>query len=1126
MKQLFNDGWLFAKTKADKTLENDWGGDYSPVQLPHDWLIYHPDNLYETSFGRYVKKYDFGDIKNKSVRLYFEGVYMDSTVYVNKKPAFDWKYGYSSFEAVLTDFLTDGENEISVLVRHYSPNTRWYSGAGIFRDVYLIVTEKSYLATDGIYFHTDKTENGFDVKISAEVVNPDRLTVEFSLKSGDDILHKEKIPAADISKIDFSVNSPDKKYIWDIASPNLLDLTVSLIKDGEIIDSCSQKVGLREIEYKPDSGFYLNGRHIKLNGVCLHHDLGCLGAAFNKAAAKRQLETMLEMGVNSVRTSHNPPAKAFMELCDEMGILVNSEAFDMWERPKTEFDYARFFDDWYKKDVASWVRRDRNHPSVIMWSVGNEIYDTHVSPRGAEVAKMLHDAVRENDTLCNAPTTIGSNYMPWEGAQNCAKQVDLAGYNYLERLYEEHHKQYPDWKIYGSETTSGVKSRGIYHFPIDAVCLTHSDLQCSSLGNCRAGASADTAQKIIAYNRDIDVCAGMYIWTGADYIGEPSPYSTKNAYFGNIDTAGLKKDSFYLYEAAWTDKPVLHIMPYWDYNEGQLIDIVCYTNLEEVELFLNGRSLGKKTPHEYTAIWRAAYEKGELKAVGIKDGKTHEAARHSFTDSKAIRLEASKSEILADGEDITVITISTVDKDGYPVENARDRIALEVTGGRLLGFDNGDSTDYDSYKSVTRRLFSGLAAAYIASDTKAGEITVKASANGLDSAEITLKKLPASPRNGISTSENITNNPDGCDTNEIPLRKIELKMQDSTTLTPENPECRIIASLLPANTSYTDIKWSVVTNTGIETNVAKVEANGLEAVVSACGDGVFRLRCSSNNGRSQPEIISEYEFTAVGFGSVTVNPYEFTCGCLCNYSLAPVDEVRCGGVSIKPDNNIIGFKKTDFGKFGSDSFLVRIINWHSDDPFNFRLWEGEPFADNSKILGDFTYRADFEWQTFKDNSYTLQNPICGEKDIYFEFDKNDFRIDFGGFLFTPRIKAYQYLTAADCDLIHGDSFRRDGTAVKEIGNNVFLDYCDMDFSKGVKAVRLTGVTRHDNDSVHIHFHTDKGRVEEIIEFAGSDEPVTKEIPLPDVRGTVKVEFRFLPGCDFDFYGFEIIPREE
>ena len=274
-----------------------------------------------------------------------------------------------------------------------------------------------------------------------------------------------------------------------------------------------------------------------------------------------------------------------------------------------------------------------------MWSVGNEIYDAHVSPRGCEVIKLLHSAVRKHDPLGNAPTTHGSNYMPWEGAQRCSEEVDIVGYNYGESLYEEHHKIHPEWKIYGSETTSGVKSRGVYHFPADAAFLTHDDLQCSSLGNCRSGISADMPQKIIRINRDCDYCAGMFIWTGSDYIGEPSPYSTKNAYYGSIDTAGLRKDSFYLYKSAWGNEPVLHIMPYWDFNDGQMIDIIAYTNLKEAELFLNGRSLGKKNAVDYTVAWKAPYEKGEIRVCGYTEsGEKLEAAEHSFGDSSKIIL--------------------------------------------------------------------------------------------------------------------------------------------------------------------------------------------------------------------------------------------------------------------------------------------------------------------------------------------------------------------------------------------------------------------------------------------------------------------------------------------------------
>lgn len=1121
MKTLFNDGWQFTKIAGD-TIPDNYIPEFSSVQLPHDWLIYNANDLYETSVGIYVKNCDFGDITGKSIRLYFEGVYMDSTVYVNGEEAYTQRYGYSSFEADVSGFLHNGVNEIKAIVRHSSPNSRWYSGAGIFRDVYLIVTEESYLATDGVYFHTDKTEGGFAVTISAEVVDPEGTKTVFELKKGDAVLYARTVPSEDNTVIKFDLDNIDDDCIWDIKSPDLLTLNVRLIKEEGEIDSYSCKVGLRSIEYNADSGFLLNGRNVKLNGVCLHHDLGCLGAAFNKAAARRQLRSMLDMGVNAVRTSHNPPAKAFMELCDEMGMLVDSEAFDMWERPKTQYDYARFFDDEAEADVAKWVRRDRNHPSVIMWSIGNEIYDTHISPRGCEVAGMLHNAVRKSDPLANAPTTIGSNYMPWEGAQNCAKKVDIVGYNYLERLYEQHHKEHPDWKIYGSETTSGVKSRGVYHFPLETAFLTHPDMQCSSLGNCRSGASADTPQKIIAYNRDIDYCAGMFIWTGSDYIGEPSPYSTKNAYYGSVDTAGLRKDSFYLYKSAWTDEPVLHLLPYWDYNEGQLIDVVAYTNIGDAQLFVNGRSCGKKTPCEYTASWQIPYEKGEIRVRAVAaDGKVYEQARHSFGNSAQLVLSPDKTTIKADGEDMVFVTVSVLDKDGYPVANARDRVFVKVEGGRLLGFDNGDSTDYDNYKCANRRLFSGEAVAYIASDTESGEITVIAYGAGLTEAKTVISKVNAPIRQGISILENITSN-DGYDKkNDIPIRKIELTRSTGQLLNPDNNDCRITAAILPENASYSDISWSIVTSSGIETNIAQVEYDGLTAAVKANGDGQFRLRCSADNGGRYPQVLSEYEFIAEGFGQATVNPYRFVTGCLYSDSISLMDEVRCGGVSIKPDNNIVGFKKTDFGKSGSEEFSVKIINWHNNDPFGFRLWEGYPQADSSRIIGSFTYQADFEWQTYKENRYKLGERLTGEKDIYFEFDKTDLRIDFGGFEFTPKLRAYDKLSAAECDLVHGDTYRIEGTAVKGIGNNVFLDFDGMDFKYGTAAVRIHGMTRHDNDSVHIHFHTGKGRVEEIVEFPGSAVPITVSHKLPDIRGCTKVEFRFLPGCDFDFEWFEI-----
>lgn len=1117
MKELFNDGWLFAKTPADVG-DDVWDHNYSPIRIPHDWLIYDPRNLYETSYGRYVKKYDFGSMDGKRIRLYFEGVYMNSTVYVNRRPAFDWKYGYSSFEADITDFLHDGENEIAVLVRHESPNTRWYSGAGIFRNVYLITTGRSCFVTDGLYFSAEKSGSDFICTLSAETLESEGCTAEISL-CGKNISYKETVVADNGIEHKFTLKNVGSEDIWDIASPNLLDLSVRLVRDGRESDMQKTRVGLRTVEFDSGRGFFLNGRHIKLNGVCLHHDLGCLGAAFNKEAARRQLKSMLEMGVNAVRTSHNMPAADFLDLCDEMGILVDDEAFDMWQRPKTEYDYARFFDSWYEKDVASWVRRDRNHPCVIMWSVGNEIYDTHINPAAPEISAALHNAVRRSDPRCNAYTTIGSNYMPWEGAQKCAEKVDLAGYNYGEKLYEEHHRVHPNWKIYGSETTAGVKSRGIYHFPRSCAFLTHEDMQCSSLGNCKAGASAETPQDVIAADRDCDFSAGMFIWTGSDYIGEPSPYSTKNSYYGSIDTAGLKKDSFYLYKAAWTAEPVLHIMPYWDFNDGQLIDVVAYTNLDELELFVNGKSAGKRKPVEYTAVWQVPYEKGEIKAVGITaDGIELSDSEHSFGDSAEIVLETNKTEIKADGEDLFVVTVSTKDRDGYPVRNARDRITVSVDGALLAGFDNGDSTDHDSYKSTSRRLFSGMAAVYILAPVKAGTVTVTASGEGLKPAEITVNAVPAEVRKGVSVIEDTV---PYSGSKEIPLRKIELKRSTGSLLTPESPVSEVTAELFPENTSYTDVSWCVTTNSGIETKLAEVTPDGLKASVKPIGDGSFRLRAYSNNGSSQPVIISEFEYTAEGFGQPFIDPYNFVRGCMYTDSIGVMDEVREGGIGIKADKNIVGYGKVDFGKYGSDSFYARIINWHSNDPFGFKLWSGKPFEKDSELLGSFTYQADFIWQTYINNDYTLDKPLCDVHDLYFEFEKTDKRIDMGGFEFTPKLKAYQIINAADCDVIHGDTYDTENGSVKNIGNNVFLDFEDMDFRFGTRSISVTGRTHHDNDSVHIRIVTDSADVTEILEFPYSDQPITVRKELPDIHGSGTVKFIFLPGCDFDFDSFSI-----
>ncbi len=1106
MKQLWNAGWMFAQTSVGAVYSDAEAVGFAPVELPHDWLIADSENLYASSFGWYKKQWQHSGADR--VRIYFEGVYQDCTVYVNGTQAGENKYGYSSFCVDITPFLQEGENEVLVLVRHQSPNSRWYSGAGIFRDVWLLETPMDCLVEDGVYFSAQKQGDLWLCNVSAEILGSGDL--RFLLQSKDTVLYEGACGT-------FSVQD-DPALVWDIDCPNLLSLTVSLYKDGTVLDHITQQVGLRQIAFDPDRGFWLNGRKVKLHGVCLHHDLGAFGAAFHKAAARRQLLSMKEMGANAVRTSHNMPAVGFMELCDELGILVDSEAFDMWERSKTEYDYARYFTQWFERDVASWIRRDRNHPSVIMWSVGNEIYDTHLSSRGCEVTKMLHTAVRIHDPLQNAYTTIGSNYMPWENAQRCAEQVEVVGYNYGENCYAQHHEQNPHWCIYGSETTAGVKSRGIYHFPLQTPFLTHDDLQCSSLGNCRGGFTADTPQAIICKDLDAEYCAGMFIWTGSDYIGEPSPYSTKNAYYGSIDTAGLKKDIFWLYQAAWTDKPVLHLFPYWDFNEGQLVDVLVYTNLQRVELFVNGISAGERVPQQFVASWQVPYAAGEICVQGYDAaGILYEDVRRSFGDSYRICL-SSDCDVLSD---LAAITVSVTDAQDNPVENARDRVRITVRGGRLMGYDNGDSTDYDSYHSNCRKLFSGQAVAWVAADGTADTVVISADAPGLRSAEL---RLPVSSVGNAGdvyrrrVAEDVHNG-------EIPVRKIALQRDGGSLLTPDHPAVTVSAAVFPLYATYHDIDWKIVTDSGIETNLAYVTIQGNRVVLTAVGDGRFRLRCSCNNGKPQAEVISDFEFMAEGFGQPFTDPYAMVTGCFCNVTNGPMDEVAEGAVVLTDTQNCIGFTKVDFGRYGSDRFTVRLLHWFSDKDVSFTVWDGDPAHDGT-LLGDFIYHAAFLWQTFKTNSYTLPKRLVGVHDLFFRFGAHTHRLDFGGFFFTPYEKAYDQVNAAHSDLLHGDSYTLKEDGVYGIGNNVFLDFEEMDFTKGVSAIALTGRTRHDNDSVHVYIMGEDSEVRTIVEFPFSEEITTIISPVPDYCGKATVKFCFLPGCDFDFISFRFLPRED
>ena len=1141
-KKLFCDNWEFSKNAIGTEYSDNLH--WESVDIPHDWLIYNTKDLYETSTGWYRRKLNHTPDGNRTA-LRFEGVYMDSRVYVNGVQAGEWKYGYSTFEFDITDLLREGENLITVRVDHQAPNSRWYSGAGIYRRVWLKKYPDCHLVSDGIYISADIDGT---VTVTAETERPEgtpaaELIVKHSVMDGDSVLagvqkgccafDKSCVPATILREgCSYTVNTDTLKVeaptLWDIENPKLYTLVTELIRNGEVIQREENLFGFRKIEFTTDKGFFLNNRHVKLYGCCEHHDLGALGAAVNKAAIKRKLETLRVMGVNAIRTSHNMPAVELMELADEMGFLIMSEGFDMWEMKKTDYDYGRFFRQWVSTDVASWVRRDRNHPSIIGWSVGNEIYDTAASQRGQEIASRLLKLVREHDPRCNGYVTIGSNYMQMESAQKCADIVKLAGYNYAERLYDEHHKEHPDWCIYGSETASVIQSRGIYHFPLSQPMLADDDEQCSSIGNCSTGWGAKNSEYCIIADRDTKFSAGQFIWTGFDYIGEPTPYSTKNSYFGQYDTAGFAKDSAYVFRAEWTDykkSPFVHIFPYWDFNEGQDIDVRVTSNAPKVKLFFNGEEVGSKNidhenGKELTLDAIIKYTKGELCAVAY-DENGNEIARdvkRSFGDTAELRLTPDKYELKADGTDLIFVDISAYDKDGEFVANANNRVFVNVSGaGRLVGLDNGDSTDFEQYKGTSRRLFSGKLLAIIAAKTTEGDINVTVSSPSLSDSKLTLKAIKAEADEGVSAqTENTAREFDcTCTQNDIPVRKIGLL----ATSTEFNAECRELTFntvISPANASYADeIEYRITTVLGIASNLAEITNVENGTVTVHCkGDGEFYLRALCKNGTDKYHIISVLRLTGEGIGSATFNPYELVLGGLNTLSSDNIGNGIQHGAKFAHDRSWFGFENVDFGAQGSDTVTFPIFA-NCTNAVGIKVYDGNP-DEGGELIGDFSYQKKSIWLTYIPETYKLTKTLRGIHTICFESSDG---FDIHGFVFESREKEFSELSAVNCDNIYGDKFTVNAEDVTGIGNNVVLDFGEFDFSE-VKpsALVVTGKSKLPLNSINIIFDGDTEK-RSIAEFEGAEEYTERRFPIEGVSGKCKVSFAFLPGSDFDFMSF-------
>lgn len=1137
---LFNDSWKFSKqplhTSYDELIHKNVN--WQPVCIPHDWLIYDTNNLYENSEGWYLKQLEIDSLNtNYHTALRFEGVYMNSYLYVNGNEVGTWKYGYSTFEMDITDYLLEGTNEIMVQVIHEAPNSRWYSGAGIYRNVWIKTYESTHLVSDGIYISAKPDNDFWHVDITAEVIHS--LSARNSPLELHHIINDSagNIITSSIENIE-QINAPGETdaylthlsvlhpKLWDLKTPVLYSLTTKLIQNGTTIDENSQNFGFRSITFDCNKGFFLNGSQVKLHGVCEHHDLGCLGAAANRAAMKRKITILQEMGVNAIRTAHNMPAVELMELSDEMGMLIVSEAFDMWERKKTAYDYARFFSEWAPADVSSWIRRDRNHPSVIMWSIGNEIYDTHADERGQEITRWLCSLVNLHDPRGNAPCTIGSNYMPWENARKCADIVKLAGYNYAEKYYDAHHLEHPDWIIYGSETSSTVQSRGIYHFPLTQSVLSDDDEQCSSLGNSSTSWGAKSTEKCIIDDRNAVYSPGQFIWTGFDYIGEPTPYHTKNSYFGQIDTAGFKKDSYYIYQAEWTnykEKPMIHIFPYWDFSIGQTIDVRVCSNAPKIELFFNQISQGSyEIDHargdRLLGEWQLKYAEGILRAVAYDEFGTviAEDIRSSFKDAETLMLTPDKSELKASGSDLIFVEISVLDDKNIPVENANNRVHISVEGpGVLVGLDNGDSTDYDQYKSYSRRMFSGKLLAVISSTLKPGEIIITAKSSGLKSASIVINSLPAPVIPGCSepivyaATESI---------DEIPIRKLEIICPQGNHLTEDLTAVSAYVKVYPETATYEDITWRVTNIAGIDSNIAALIPDSKSVTLTGLSDGKVYLRCMAKNGSEKIRLYSQMEFYISGLGTASLNPYEFISAGLYSFGSDNLTNGNERGMATARDGkSIIGFDRIDFGSYGSDEIVLPIFSLDSEE-FPIEIWEGNAATENGVLITVVNYQKPSIWNVYQEETYKLPKRFKGLTSLSFVLNR---KIHLKGFYFTKLNKACQQLNILDYTSLYGDSFTITPTAIEHIGNNVSIVFDQMDFGEtGFKKLTICGHSPLDKNTIQVRFHDKEGEVTQLIEFEYSTDYVERTYELEPVFGEQTVTFVFLPGCQFDFKWFK------
>jgi beta-galactosidase len=786
--------WRFEQsdvTGADKAEFDD--SDWRELNLPHDWSIEGEcskdaptggsGGYLPTGVGWYRRHFRVpGTGESKEVWVEFDGVYMSSDVWINGHHLGNHPYGYTSFFYDLTPYLKAGENVIAVRVDNSrQPNSRWYSGSGIYRHVWLDVIEPLHISHWGITVttplvskelatldvrtlienHTKEPRKGTLVStfISADGRTVARAEEPFTLEAGRQTELNEEL----------KVQKPE---LWSIERPMLYELHSEILDGNKQVDGMVTRTGIRKIEYDVDKGFFLNGKHVKMNGVCLHHDGGCVGAAVPERVWERRLEKLKEMGCNAIRTSHNPPAPEFLDLCDRMGFLVMDESFDEWKYGKREYGYHEYFEEWAQRDLVSMIRRDRNHPSIVLWSVGNEIPEQK-SENGAGILRALVETCHREDPT-RPVTSACDNIAADGGATTLAflRGLDIVGYNYVDRWHERRELFYsidrhdhPDWKMMGTESASNSGGiRGGYSLGNDS-SVVHPNYNYQMI----------EAEQLWKFVHTRDYVIGDFMWTGIDYLGEAF-WPFKSSFFGVLDLCGFPKDGYYFYQSQWVEKPMIHLFPRWNWKgrEGQVISVLCYTNCDAVELFLNGKSFGEKrvefprqgnsgawnrydkpllnpTTADLHLEWDVPYAPGTLKAVGKKSGKVVCTQEVRTTGaSSAIRLRVEHDTLNAGERDVANVEVEIVDAEGNVAPTADNLVHFSLEGdGKIIGVDNGDPGDHSTYKVDQRKAFNGLCLAVVQSSDKPGTITLTATSGDLKKATVEIIVRKGNPLPGL-----------------------------------------------------------------------------------------------------------------------------------------------------------------------------------------------------------------------------------------------------------------------------------------------------------------------------------------------------------------------------------------